>query len=141
MQICPNGKGVIFVTLKSDVAVDDFICHDLIEVNESGIRVVNIKAAGKREIVVHLKGLHPNTKDQGVLDYLAKFGKISTTRVIHSTFGDGPLKGVKNGDRSYKLEIKPGIKHSLLPCSLWSKGSIEIWGSEANLSKMLSTIS
>ena len=67
-----------------------------------------VKAAGKRDVVVTLKGLHPNTKDQGVLDYLSKFGKILTTRVVHCTYSEGPLQGLKNGDRSFRLELKPG---------------------------------
>ena len=67
-----------------------------------------MKAAGKRDVVVTLKGLHPNTKDQGVLDYLSKFGKILTTRVVHCTYSEGPLQGLKNGDRSFRLELKPG---------------------------------
>ena len=108
VQICPNGRGANFITLKDSVSVDRFICHDIIEVNRS-IRAVNVKAAGKRDIVVHLKGLHPNTKDQGVVDYLSKFGKMLSTKVIHCTFSDGPLKGLKNGDRSFKMELKPGV--------------------------------
>ena len=55
-----------------------------------------------------LKGLHPNTKDQGVLDYLSKFGKISSAKVIHNTYNEGPLQSLKNGDRSVKMEVKPG---------------------------------
>ena len=58
--------------------------------------------------MVQLTGLHPNTKDEGVLSYLSKFGKILSTRVVHSTYGEGPLKGLKNGDRSVKMNIKPG---------------------------------
>ena len=88
--------------------MDNFICHDVLEVNRAGVKVVNVKAAGKRDVVVQLKGLHPNTKDEGVLSYLSKFGKILSTRVVHSTYGEGPLKGLKNGDRSVKMEIKPG---------------------------------
>ena len=84
------------------------MCNDVIQLNSAGVRVVNVKAAGKREVVATLRGLHPNTKDQGVLDYLSRFGKISSSKVIHGVYGDGPLKGLKNGDRSYKLELKPG---------------------------------
>ena len=31
-----------------------------------------------------------------------------TKKVIYGVFVDGPLKGIKNGDRNYKLELKPG---------------------------------
>ena len=29
--------------------------------------------------------------------------------MIYGVFGDGPLKGLRNGDRSYKLELKPTL--------------------------------
>ena len=70
VQICPNGRGVIYITLKNNISVDTYISHDVFEVNNGGLRVINVKAAGKRDVVVTLKGLHPNTKEQGVLDYL-----------------------------------------------------------------------
>ena len=43
-----------------------------------------------------------------MLDYLGKFGNIVTTKVVHGAYTEGPLKGIKNGDRSYKMEVKPG---------------------------------
>ena len=67
---------------------------------------MQVKPSGKREVVVTLKGVLPNTRDDGVMDYLAKFGKVTTTKVVYAVFGEGPLKGFKNGDRLYKLEIK-----------------------------------
>ena len=83
-----------------------FCRHDVFQVTESGIRAVHVKPAGKRDVVVTLKGIHPNTRDDGVLDYLAKYGKIITTKVVYAAFGEGPLKGIRNGDRLYKMEIK-----------------------------------
>ena len=80
---------------------------DVFEVTESGIRAVHVKPAGKREVVVTMKGIHPNTRDDGVMDYLSKYGKVVTSKVIYGVFGDGPLKGMRNVDRSYKVEIKP----------------------------------
>ena len=116
VQICPNGRGVILITLKPDVAVANFCRHDVLEVTASGIRAVHIKPADKRDAVVTIKGLHPNTRDDGVLIYLNKFAKSVTNRVIHGVYAEGPLKGLKNGDRSYKLEINP-MKYWNLPCS------------------------
>ena len=107
VQICPNGRGVIFVTLKGHVSVDKFLNYDVIEVNQAGVRAIHVKPGGKREVILTLRGLHPNTSDQGVLDYFSKFGKIVTPRVIHCVYSDGPLMGVKNGDRNIKMEIKP----------------------------------
>ena len=76
---------------------------------ESGIRATNVRPAGKREVVVTMRGIHPNTRDDGVTDYLSKYGRLVTSKVIYGVFGEGPLKGLRNGDRSYKLEIKPSL--------------------------------
>lgn len=107
VQICPNGRGVILITLKDNCSLEVFCRYDVFDVTASGIRAVNVKPAGKREVVVTVKGLHPNTRDEAVIDYLGKFGRVVTTKVVHATFGDGPLKGFKNGDRSFKVELKP----------------------------------
>ena len=108
IQICQNGRGVILITLKPDIPIGSFCRHEVFEVTTSGIRAVNIKPAGKREVVVTIKGLHPNTRDDGVLNYLSKFAKPVTNRVVQGVFAEGPLVGFRNGDRSYKLELSPG---------------------------------
>ena len=54
-----------------------------------------------------VKGLHPNTRDQGVIDYLNKFGRVVTTKVVYAMYREGPLKGLRNGDRAFKVELKP----------------------------------
>ena len=95
-------------TLKKNVQIEQFCRHDVLEVTESGIRSNLIKPAGRREVVVNVKGIHPNTMDNTVLEYLSKFGRVVTTKVVHGIFSEGPLKGMKNGDRSYKVEVKPG---------------------------------
>ena len=108
VQVCPNGRGVILVTLKDDVQPENFCRYDVLQVTDTGIRSVLVKPGGKRDVVVTIKGLHPNTKDSTVLSYLTKFGTIPQAKVVYGFFGDGPLKGMRNGDRQYKVEIKPG---------------------------------
>ena len=81
--------------------------YDMFQVTRAGIRAVNVKPAGKRDVVVSIKGLHPNTRDVGVINYLGKYGKVLTDKVVYGTFGEGPLQGIKNGNRSYKMEINP----------------------------------
>ena len=108
IQICPTGRGVILITLKQGIDLTRFCRYDVFQVTQSGIRAVNFKPAGKREVVVNVRGLHPNTRDDGVLNYLGKYGKILSNKVVYGTFGDGPLSGIKNGDRAYKVEISPG---------------------------------
>ena len=108
VQICPGGRGVIFITLKDGITVENFCRYDVFELTENGIRSIMVKPSGKKEVVVTLKGIHPNTRDSLVLDYLSKFGKIVSTKAVHGTFPSGPLRGMKNGDRSYKVEVRPG---------------------------------
>ena len=43
-----------------------------------------------------------------MIDYLGKFGKVFTSKVVHSVFSEGGLKGLRNGDRFYKMEVRPG---------------------------------
>ena len=107
VQICPNGRGVIFITLKQGIEIGKYCRYDVLEVTSSGIRASLVKPAGKREVVVTLKGLHPNTSDNTVLDYLSKFARIVTRKVVYGVFTEGPLKGMRNGDRNFKMEIKP----------------------------------
>ena len=71
--------------------------------------MVNIKPAGKREVIVNIKNIHPNTMDDSVVDYLNKFGDVVSKKVVYGMYGEGPLKGFRNGDRAFKMEIKPGV--------------------------------
>ena len=109
VQICPNGRGIIFVTLRRGEQLDKFYLNDVIEVTSSWVKAIDVKPAGKKEVIVTLRGLHPNTKDEGVIAYLAKFGKVITTKVIHCNYNEGPLKGLTNSDRSYKMGPKSGF--------------------------------
>ena len=108
VQICPNGRGVIFITLKKNVEIARYCRHEVLDVTSSGTRAVHVKPAGRREVVVSIKGIHPNTREEVVLNYLEKFGKVISSKVIYSVYTEGPLKGLRNGDRNYKMEIKSG---------------------------------
>ena len=107
IQICPNGRGVIYITLKKEIDIGNYCRYNVLDVTSSGIRTVLVKPAGKREAVVTLKGIHPNTSDRTVIDYLSKFGSVVTNKVVYGVFTEGPLQVFKNGDRKYKMEIKP----------------------------------
>ena len=108
VKICPSGRGAILITLRDHVKIEEYCRYDVLVITESGIRSTMMKPAGKKEVVITLRGIHPNTRDSIVLDYLSKFGKVVTTKVVHGVFADGPLKGMKNGNRSYKIEVTPG---------------------------------
>ena len=108
VQICPNGRGVIYITMKKNIDLHQFCRYDAFEVTSTGVRSTIVKPVGKKEVVVSLRGVHPNTRDTVVMNYLSKFGKMVTSKVVHEVFAAGPLKGLKNGNRAYKMEIKPG---------------------------------
>ena len=50
VQICPNGRGVILITLKSDVNIGHFCRHEVFEVTTTGIRAVNINQQVKERL-------------------------------------------------------------------------------------------
>ena len=108
VQVCPQGRGVILITLKKNIEVSRFCRHEVFQVTPTGVRVVLVRAAGKKEVVVTAKGIHPNTREAVVLDYLGRFGKIVSKKVVYGMHSEGPLAGFRNGDRSYKMEVKPG---------------------------------
>ena len=64
VQICPNGRGVLFITLKDNIDITKYCRYEIVDVNTTGVRATLIKPAGKRESVVTLKGVHPNTRDE-----------------------------------------------------------------------------
>ena len=96
VQICPNGRGVIYITLKQEVELGRYCRFDVLDVNGSGTRAVMVKPAGRREAVVTLRGLHPNTRDEIVLEYQAKYGKIVTKGVIVNPMLSPILKSILN---------------------------------------------
>ena len=111
VSCCPEGKGVVYVTLHPSVNIQRFLnrseCFEL----KQGIRTGIIRPAGKKEQSVTISGLHPNTKDQAVVKYLSAHGKVSTSdRVIHHVFpgtlGSSLCAGKLNGNRTYMVEIK-----------------------------------
>ena len=73
---------------------------------KEGVRTTSIRPEGKKEKLVKIIGLHPNTKDQAVLNYLKAHGKVvPQAKVIHHVFpgepGSSLLAGKLNGIRSY----------------------------------------
>ena len=94
IQICSGGRGVLYIRLKDNVDLNKYCRYDVINVTKSGIRAIMVKPAGRREVVVNVRGIHPSTKDDIVFEYLEKFGKIVTKKVIYGTFPEGPLQGI-----------------------------------------------
>ena len=85
VQLCPNGRGIILITLKDHIESEKYCRYDVFEVSKSGIRATLVKQSGKREAIILIRGLHPNTKDSVVLNYLSKFGKVVNSKVRYGT--------------------------------------------------------
>ena len=111
VSACPEGKPVVFITLHPSVEITRFLNRNESYVVKEEVRTTSIRPEGRKEKVVKITGLHPNTKDQAVVKYLAAHGKVSTSeRVIHHVFPGDPgstlLAGKLNGNRSYVVELK-----------------------------------
>ena len=68
---CPEGKGVVYITLHSSVNINRYLNKQEAYILKEGVKTLRIFPAGKKEISVSISGLHPNTKDQAVIRYLA----------------------------------------------------------------------
>ena len=68
-----------------------------------------IHPAGRRDVTVTLSGLNCNTPDSLVFEYIKKFvGQFLSEEIIYAKHGDGPLKGMKNGERKYQVIFNGG---------------------------------
>ena len=111
VSACPEGKPVVFITLHPSVDIARFLYRNESYVVKEGVRTTTIRPEGRKEKVIKITGLHPNTKDQAVVKYLAAHGVVSTVeKVIHHIFPGDPgsslLAGKLNGNRSYVMELK-----------------------------------
>ena len=111
VSACPEGRPVVFITLHPSTDITRFMNKNESYIVKEGVRTTTIRPAGKKDTLVKITGLHPNTKDQAVVKYLSVHGTVSTKdRVIHHVFpgepGSSVLAGKLNGNRSYVVEIK-----------------------------------
>ena len=91
---CPEGRPVVLITLHPSVDITRFLYKNESYVVKEGVRTTTIRPEGKKDKVVRVTGLHPNTKDQAVVKYLSAHGTVSTTeKVIHHVFpgNQGPV--------------------------------------------------
>ena len=71
----------------------------------------NIQPAGRKDVVVTVKGLDFNTPDSLIFEYIEKFGGVIVNKnVVYNKFSDGPLKGKYNGDRRYQVDFSGSSK-------------------------------
>ena len=79
-----------------------------------GIRTTTIRPVGNRDIGVTVYGLHPDTRDEAVVQYLNVHGVVNQKEpVIYGVFQGAPgstlLAGKRNGNRTYMMEVKKNI--------------------------------
>ena len=121
VQICPMGRNMIQVTLNKNVDIARFCNKEVFEIKE-GLRISPVRQSGKREVILTIKGLHPNTMEETVFKYLNCIGKVEKKKVIMDTYKEGPLAGIQNGTRKYTIEVRPdlavGTSHFIDGCKV-----------------------
>ena len=115
VQACPERKNVVYITFAPGVDLKKFV----IQQSESyilkpGIRTTTIRPVGNRDIGVTVHGLHPDTRDEAVVQYLNAHGVVNQKEpVIYGVFPGAPgstlLAGKLNGNRTYLMEVKKNI--------------------------------
>ena len=108
---CPEGRPVVLITLHDSVDITRFLYRNESYIVKEGVRTTTIRPEGKKEKLVKITGLRPNTKDQAVIKYLTAHATVSpNAKVIHHVFpgepGSSLLAGKLNGNRSYMVELK-----------------------------------
>ena len=100
------GRGVtLAVWCAPGVNLEKFCRTESIQVTR-GVWTKNIRPSGRKDVVVTVSGLDFNTPDSLIREYIEKFGgKFVSSETIYGKHGDGPLKGVFNGDRKYNVEF------------------------------------
>ena len=111
---CPEGKPVVLVTMKPGVDISQFLYKNESYIVKEGIRTTTIRQGGKKDVLVTISGLHPNTKDQAVVRYLAAHGKVNMKqRVVYHVYpgvpGSSLCAGKFNGNRSYVMEVSESM--------------------------------
>ena len=105
-QVSYGGRsGKIAVLCKTGVNLDRFCRQESFQVCK-GVVTKNIRPADKKDIPVTVSGLHFNTPDTLVQEYITKFGGVLVSKnVIYGRHGEGPFKGKVNGDRKYQVDF------------------------------------
>ena len=96
-----SGKKKLFVWLKQGVDLAKY-CRDECFRVAPGVKTAMIKPMDNKEVVVTIKVININTPDTLLFSYMSHFGKLARQKVLYDTDKDGPLEGLKNGDRKYK---------------------------------------
>ena len=107
-QICPGNSKKILLWFKDSCDITKFCKDESFKINDS-VRTGVIRQMDHTEVTVSIRGLNFNTSDTVVMEYLGKHGKVICDKVVYEVASDGPFKGLKNGNRKYKVDFRGGI--------------------------------
>ena len=94
----------IFAWLANGIDLNKFCRAEAIRINKD-VKTRFIRPAGKKEVSVKNCGLDFNTPDSYVLEYIKKFGRVVSDKVIYDKYKEGPFTGKYNGDRKYSVDF------------------------------------
>ena len=115
VQACPERKNVVYITFAPGVDISKFTTFQSESfILKDGIRTTSIRPVGNREVSVTVFGLHPDTRDEAVVEYLNAHGKVNKKDpIIYGVYpgepGSSLLAGKQNGSRSYMMEVKKNL--------------------------------
>ena len=112
VQACPERKNVVYITFAPSVDLNKFIVNQSESyILKEGVRTTTMRAVGNREVSVTVFGLHPDTRDEAVVQYLNSHGTVNKKDpIVYGVYpgepGSSLLAGKQNGARSYMMEVK-----------------------------------
>ena len=96
---------VIIALCREGVNLEKFCLTESIAITKNMSTGI-IRPAGKRDVMVTVCGLHWNTPDSLVQEYIQKFGgKLITSGVLYVKYKQGALTGKFNGERQYQVDF------------------------------------
>ena len=107
ISACPEGKSVVLITLNPAVNISRFLYHSECYIVKEGVRTTSIRPAGRKDVLVTVSSLHPNTEDQAVIRYLEAQRQVSgTDKVTHHVFPGAPGSTLCAGKLNGKSEAR-----------------------------------
>ena len=97
----------IYVWCKDNCDLERFCRDECFQVTD-GVKTGLIKPMERRNVAVTIKNINFNTPDTLVMEYLGKFGNVTSNKVFYDTDKEGPFRGLRNGDRKYLVDFTNG---------------------------------
>ena len=115
MLACLEPKNLVDIIFANGVDINKFVTNQAESyILKEGVRTTTIRPVGKREISVTVFGLHPDTRDEAVIQYLNAHGQVNKKDpVVCGVYPGAPgstmLAGKQNGNCSYMVEVKRNL--------------------------------